>query len=131
MLRFNKIDKSQAVMDRALKAKLKSAGLYDYFCKLLKRIYKEGMTEQQLAGQSTLILTSLISFIQMSKGVVITKTVRTLVLALSLKKKQIFALGFKRVGTYTNLLLSLSAASVCFGDIYLHFGDVVVVIVTA
>ena len=127
MLRFNRV-KGQAIMARTLKNALKAANQYQTFCEFLNRIYREGATLSILMMQTPLFLQALISFVQMNKGVLASGS-EDLVLALMLKKDQVAKFPFKRPGT--KCLLSFESAEMCFGDLYLHFGDVVVVIVIA
>lgn len=127
MLRFNRV-KGKAIMARTLKNALKAANQYHSFCNFLNRIYKEGATLSILLHQTPLFLQCLISFVQMNKGTLASGS-EDLVLALMLKKDQLEKFPFKRPGT--KCLLSFKSAEMYFGDLYLHFGDVVVVIVTA
>lgn len=129
MLKFGKIRRGNAFVARSIKAQLKQANLYTLFCSLVNKIKKSGMSCVALSKQTPLMLQALVSFCSMSK-IEEKEGLDALVLALMLKKDQVSSSPFYfyegRPGV--TAIASFQTADFCFGDLYLHFNDQVVII---
>ena len=129
MLKFGKIRRGSAIMSRTIKRELKRSNQYASFCSLIDRIRKTGITCVELSKQTPLMLQSLVSFCSMSKEIE-KEGLDSLVLALMLKKDQVCSSPFYfyegRPGV--TAIASFQTADFCFGDLYLHFNDQVVII---
>lgn len=127
MLKFGKIKRGAAIMAKTIKSKLKQTNQYALFCRLINKIRKTGITCVELSKQTPLMLQSLVSFCSMSKEIE-KEGLDSLVLALMLKKDQVCSFPFYKGRPGVSAVVSFQTADFCFGDLYLHFNDQVVII---
>ncbi len=127
MLKFGKIKRGAAIMAKTIKSKLKQTNQYVLFCRLINKIRKSGITCVGLSKQTPLMLQSLVSFCSMSKEIE-KQGLDTLVLALMLKKDQVSSSPSYKGKPGVSAIASFQTADFCFGDLYLHFNDQVVII---
>lgn len=127
MLKFGKIKRGAAIMAKTIKSKLKQTNQYALFCRLINKIRKSGITCVGLSKQTPLMLQSLVSFCSMSKEIE-KEGLDSLVLALMLKKDQVCSSPSYKGKPGVSAIASFQTADFCFGDLYLHFNDQVVII---